>query len=392
MSEPGSFAHFTMTQRWPAIARRLITENGYPKEINENLEALIQELFNGVIRHLDDQGPDLAAWTGYLEPLIGQPWLNVPWYFAEVYFYRRLLEATQYFCSGAWHGVDPFSSQKQAGLESAMDSIRTTSTQINTWVNQAHEDQWNRANLTSILYSDLWGNQADLSLKPTNSAAFRRDSNPAVQTHILVNDTPTLVDRLMNLQQVRIDLITDNAGAELVYDLYLVDFLLTNQTASTIYLHLKSHPTFVSDATIKDVHDTLTVLAADVDQDVQILAERLRDHIAAGRLQLCTDLFWTAPLVFWDMPQSLRQELTQASLIFVKGDANYRRLLGDCHWPFTTVFRDIIGYFPRPFAALRTLKSEVAAGLQLDQVEMLNRKDPQWLTNGQWGMIQLALT
>ncbi|MBD3562999.1 hypothetical protein H6S82_29775, partial [Planktothrix sp. FACHB-1355] len=40
--------------------------------------------------------------------------------------------------------------------------------------------------------------------------------------------------------------------------------------------------------------------------------------------------------------------------------------------------------------ALRTLKSELAAGLQTAQIEMLNHQDPDWLTNGQWGVIQFV--
>lgn len=390
MSEPGSFAHITLTQRWPAIARRVIAEANYSQEINQNLAALVQDLFDGVIRHLNDQGSDLVTWASYLEPFIGQPWLNVPWYFAETYFYRRLLEATQYFCPGPWQGIDPFASQKQASLETTMDDIRVMSAQINTWTHLAHEEnRWDRANLISMLYSDLWGNQADLSLRPT-AILSRSDGDRTQLTHILVDDTLACIDQLANLQQARIDLITDNVGAELVYDLYLADFLLTSRTATTLCLHLKSHPTFVSDATIEDVHNTLTTLAADNYQDVQTIAERLKGHIASSQLQLHADPFWTTPLVFWEMPKSLYQALSRASLIFVKGDANYRRLLGDRHWPFTSSFLDIVSYFPRPFVVLRTLKSEVVAGLQPDQVETLNREDPRWLTNSQWGVIQLA--
>lgn len=393
MSEPGSFAHATLTQRWPAIAQRTIAQNDFPAEIVENLETLIQELPYGLVRSLkDDNGPDLVAWASYLEPFLDQPWIDVPWYFAESYFYRRILEATQYFLPRPQHGVDPFESQKRASLETTINAVRVIS-------NQLHEDSaGNRDNLIALLYSDLWGNKADLSLFATVTEALSHSDteNQAINTHILVDDTAVLVDRIdpnenrYNLQAGRIDFIVDNVGLELVSDLYLTDFLLTTKTASTVYLHLKAHPTFVSDATLKDVYHTLKVLASDRQRDVRSMVERLKGHIASGRLQLREDLFWTAPLPFWEMPQPLRQELAQASLIFVKGDANYRRLLGDCQWSFTTAFEDIVCYFPAPFVALRTLKSEVAVGLQPSQVEILNREDPHWLTNGQWGVIQFA--
>ncbi len=394
MSQPGSFAHATLTQRWPAIGRRTIAQNDFTPEIVENLEALLQELPYGVVRSLkDDNGPDLVAWASYLEPFVGEPWIDLPWYFAESYFYRRILEATQYFLPGPWRGVDPFESQKRASLETTMDAVRVISNQLHTWSNtQLLDSAANRDNLIALLYSDLWGNKADLSLFATVTDALSHSETKAQakHTHILVDDTAILVDRLPNFQAGRIDFIIDNVGLELVSDLYLADFLLVSNTASTVYLHLKAHPTFVSDATIEDVHYTLKVLASDCEMDVRSLADRLKSHIASSRLQLREDFFWTAPLAFWEMPQPLHQELAQASLIFVKGDANYRRLLGDCQWPFTTRFEDIVCYFPAPFVALRTLKSQVAAGLKSSQVETLNREDPQWLSNGQWGVIQFA--
>jgi hypothetical protein len=141
---------------------------------------------------------------------------------------------------------------------------------------------------------------------------------------------------------------------------------------------------------IQDVHDTIEFLAACSDGDVQSLAHRLQDHMAQGRLLCRDDGFWTYPLVFWEMPESLRQELAQSALILIKGDANYRRCLGDRNWPFTTALADIVCYFPGPLVALRTLKSELAVGLGLEQIAALNQEDSEWLTNGQWGVIQFV--
>lgn len=41
----------------------------------------------------------------------------------------------------------------------------------------------------------------------------------------------------------------------------------------------------------------------------------------------------------WAQPASLRSDLKQNSaLVVVKGDANYRRMLGDRPWPFDAPF------------------------------------------------------
>ena len=394
MSEAGSFAHLTLTKRMPAIVQRVIDENDFPPSIVENLETLIQELPYGIVRVLNDEGPDVPTWSKYLKPFVGKRWIEIPWLFAEVYFYRRIVEATHYFLPGSFQSVDPYEYQKSRGLETAMDSIQELSARVNAWSDtQPHRDSTlDRTSLIALLYFALWGNRADLSLWPINAEESEesRQEIHLEQTHILVDDTSLIADRVANFDGVRIDFIVDNAGFELVCDLCLADFLLASNAAGIVYLHLKSHPTFVSDATIRDVHDTLEVLATDEDGEVRSLAHRLQDHIAQGRLLCREDLFWTAPLVFWEMPEELRTELAQSRLILSKGDANYRRCLGDRKWPFTTSFQDIVCYFPAPFVALRTLKSELAAGLQSDQVETLNHEDPQWLTNGQWGVIEFV--
>ncbi|HEY9622738.1 MAG TPA: damage-control phosphatase ARMT1 family protein [Crinalium sp.] len=392
MSEPGSFAHYTLTYRWGAIARRTITENDFPSEITDQLEQLAQNVPDGQIRLLHDNGPDLANWQHYLTPFLGQSWLQVPWFFAEVYFYRRLLEATRYFDLNSNLAVDPFAVQKQASLEQAIDSVRQISAQLNGWLSASGGRSPRPAHLTALIYANLWGNRADLSLDPTATTEQiqQKVDAQASQHHILVDQTPEVVEYLLNLHSARIDLIADNAGAELFTDFALIDFLLATGIAHTITLHLKAHPTFVSDATIADVQHTLTVLSADPDSEVRSLTQRFTRYLKGDRLHLAAAPFWTEPLVFWDLSDALTQHFTQSDLVIIKGDANYRRLLGDCAWPLTMSFADIVCYFPAPLVALRTLKSEIAAGLEPAQIAATSATDPNWLINGHWGVIQAS--
>jgi hypothetical protein len=90
----------------------------------------------------------------------------------------------------------------------------------------------------------------------------------------------------------------------------------------------------------------------------------------------------------WEMPSSLRHELGEAALVISKGDANYRRLVGDRHWPFDTSLEDVWTYFPTSLLALRVSKSQVMVGLQRGQAGELDQIDPQWMTNGRWGLVQ----
>jgi hypothetical protein len=157
-----------------------------------------------------------------------------------------------------------------------------------------------------------------------------------------------------------------------------------------VHLHVKPHPTFVSDATREDVLATVAFLAADGDTILQAWGNRLNGYLDSDKLQLHTNAFWTSPLSLWEMPPLLHAQLAQSTLLISKGDANYRRLLGDRQWDFTTAFQAVLGYTPSPLLALRTLKSELVIGLTPTQIRMAQQRDPAWLTNGNWGLIQFT--
>ena len=389
-SEVGTFTEYTLTQRMPAIARRVIAENNYPQNINDCLKQLARELPSEPLSPLlHDTGVDFSAWMKYLEPFKGQRWIDVPWFLAETYFYRLILEITNYFRPGELQGVDPFQLQKNKGLETSLDSTIALCIQLNQCLADAQKEELNQTALIALLYFALWGNRVDLSLWSALESERSRFDIQSQQAHILVDDAAKVTE-LLTSKGKRIDFVIDNAGFELVCDLCLVDFLLGSGVTSQVKLHLKPHPTFVSDAMIKDVLHTIEFLAASSHDDVTSFAKRLQENIASNRLVLCEDYFWTSPLAFWEIPDTLKSDLSAANLIVIKGDANYRRLLGDRHWDFTINFADIVSYFSAPIVALRTLKSEVVAGLKPEVIEQVAKSDSDWLTNGQWGVIQLV--
>ncbi len=388
-SDPDSFARNTVIVRLPNILRRILAENDFSPPIVRKLESLIEEIPYAQIKQLDDsRAPDALQWAQFIEPHLDLNWLQIPWFLAETYLYRRVLDITGYFEPGNGYRVDPFAYQKQTGLETAHGAITSLSAQLDLGDKQSNKifDLF-----TTLLMIDLWGNQVDMSLWPADQGDHPLHADlQTSQSHILVNDTNDVVDYLAGQmdQPLRIDFIVDNAGFELVCDLALTDFFLSSTLASIIVLHLKYHPTFVSDAITKDVTQTINFLATNFQPNIKSLGQRLQTHLDTNRLRLQNDLFWTSPLSFWDMPARVRQDLSQSHLIISKGDANYRRLLGDRCWPYTTAFADIVNYLPRPLLALRTLKSEVAAGFKPEQIKILEEQDPNWLTNGKRGVIQ----
>jgi len=390
-SEPGSFAENTLLVRLPEIARRMIVEAQFPDEITHRLESLISELPEGFVPEIQDPGaPDQHSWSQYLKPYQGLHWRDLPFFVCENTFYRRILQATQYFQPGPTQFVDPFGYQKKLGLETSLHSVQTLAARAEAWLapNFPPFDA-----LTDVIETNLWSNRADLSLWPAGGAGTLSNSHLAQAAGFLVvNQISEMVSAILNSGAglKRIDFLIDNAGYELVCDLAFADYLINRKLAGQVRFHLKAHPTFVSDALIQDVESTIDFLCLrQADEKIARLGRRLVQAVAQKKLVLTSNFFWNSPLAAWQAPVTLLNDLAKADLVISKGDANYRRLLGDLRWSETTPCEQILAYFPTRLAALRALKSEVIVGLHQDQLPELNRQDPSWRTNGKWGLVQV---
>ena len=151
-----SFARHTVLYRLPSIIADVIAENEHSAEVITALCTLRDEIAGRAVEPLVEDAPDVAAWNKEWEEHRGRTWLDIPWYFAESYFYRRLLEATRYFQPGDWQGHDPFEARKRRVLEGG-DAVRVLSGVLAA----ATGDEGER--FVALLHGSLWGNRADLS-------------------------------------------------------------------------------------------------------------------------------------------------------------------------------------------------------------------------------------
>ncbi|MEV6941675.1 damage-control phosphatase ARMT1 family protein [Streptomyces sp. NPDC051172] len=375
-NEPGSFPRSVLAERHPAIIRQVREAFPYGPAQHRALDALLASCTKGVVEPLPGNAHDRDRWEAWgLAQYAGRSWYDVPWLWSESYFYRQLLHAVGYFGPGPWQGIDPFRPFKLAELDSP-----ETDQELSALDALSVDDQDR-----SLLHGSLWGNRADLGFRLSATGAGTSDAAPG----LVADDSETLWSLLPPSGAGTLCLIADNAGRELIPDLLLIAHLLDRGRIGRAVLHLKPYPYYVSDATTTDVLDALGRLTGARGAAVEygrILWSALTD----GRLSLRAHPFSAAPLPYEDMPGDLRAELAAAALTVVKGDLNYRRLVGDRLWAPTTPFADVTAHFPGPVAALRTLKSDVITGLDPEtEAALVAAEGQRWRTGGTHALIQV---
>ncbi|WP_228901239.1 damage-control phosphatase ARMT1 family protein [Streptomyces sp. DH1] len=389
--EPGSFPHGVLAERHPAVIRQVGESFPYGPEQRRALDALLASCADGVIEPLpaDADPRDRERWAAWgIGEYAGRSWYDVPWLWAESHFYRRLLDAVGYFGPGPWQGVDPFRPAKLAELDApetdeelaALDGLDALT---------------ERERAGALLHGSLWGNRADLGFRLSAGGADDRGGAAALAADdgdTLLSLLPPARDRTGARGPATLCLVADNAGRELVPDLLLVSHLLAEGRVDRAVLHVKPYPYYVSDAATADVLDALRRLTA-AGGAARAHGDRLWAALTDGRVTVRAHPFSCAPLPYSEMPADLRAEFAAATVTVLKGDLNYRRLVGDRRWPPTTPFADVTAYFPGPVAALRTLKSDVITGLTAETEEALEALEAsgegRWRTSGTHALIQV---
>jgi uncharacterized protein with ATP-grasp and redox domains len=360
--------------------------------------------------------------------------------------------ATLFKLSKHWKNYDVFNKQKMSTFRSSRPAVLELASRYNELTKQlsskssSSQSEEDRAAAEKVLFTEmceicLWGNATDLSLL-TNltyediQKLQGSKARKAAEANIIANDFDAAFELLhaakkAGTKERRVDIVLDNAGFELFVDVILAGYLLQADLATTVVLHPKNIPWFVSDVVPKDFSDLLTVLvnakdfyespseddkAKDVtpaalssqeSEDLQLLFGNWSQLYAEGKIVLRPNKFWTQGGSYWRLPsqaQELFEDLKTAELVIFKGDLNYRKLTGDvsvlsflhspypfthlysfmCYgtnrhlqasWDPTTPFTTAIGPLGPGSGmrtlALRTCKADVVVGLPSGEDERL---------------------
>lgn len=277
----------------------------------------------------------------------------------------------------------------------------------------------------------LWGNATDLSLltnislddiKKLQGAEARRKA----EKNIIVNELPAAFAALNKAlkagkRERRVDFVLDNAGFELFVDLVLASYLLSTGLSTTVVLHPKSIPWFVSDVVPTDFAALLSALANPQEfysktseddgpaaplrqaekEELEFLFQRWVRFHADGKLVIRPHRFWTEGGSYRRLPHTapeLFEDLKRSELVIFKGDLNYRKVVGDLMWDPTTPFSEAIGQLGDGLRVLtlRTCKGDVIVGLPPGKDEELRAMEGgggdsgarKWAWSGKWAVIQ----
>ena len=254
-----------------------------------------------------------------------------------------------------------------------------------------------------LLQISLWGNKTDLSMIATqdNYNATQDMSSLGAETtkevdrlleNVLSNHSNDVYGILKDGVCPQVDFVLDNAGFELFTDLCFGEFLVHFGFAKRIIFHCKQLPWFVSDASVVDFMWLIDQLSCHANADLSRLGKTWKSRISEGTWKVVDHPFWTLPHEYAkmkDIASDLYQELSKSSLVFFKGDLNYRKLVSDRNWPYTAPFSEVLeGFQPTNLCALRTLKADLVGGLPPGAAKIAASKDKDWLVSGQFGVVQ----
>lgn len=196
-------------------------------------------------------------------------------------------------------------------------------------------------------------------------------------------------------KSVRLNYLVDNSGVEFFSDLCLARILL-NESVSQVVFHVNVLPIFVSDVISGDKEHLLNAVASYVEtiSDVEKQAKykeglALIEEMFAGpdpKARICPSFIWNMPTPYGKTGNSIFKE--EDSLLVVKGDLNYRRLVEDKTWIYSKSLEKLTRYISCPALVIRCFKSDLVLDYKWKDYTRNMKEDPDWRGSGKYGVVR----
>ena len=279
-----------------------------------------------------------------------------------------------------------------------------------------------------------------VSTNSTDLSQLREDQSHAkVSNRLIIDHTDELFQHLKETKASNKTAVyvLDNFGPEFVADFEFGKYLLKWCGFSKIIYCVKQLPIFVSDTTLEDVEWLLSGKAIDFmkydpknDEDPSALTGPQLEMVSkifvsgnfnsdtmtytfkegdkeVGEMLFTSSREWHSHHLFYEYKEDVKGQETEKGksmarfakelfgnwnnneigIIIIKGDMNYRRLVGDKNYDYFDKIEDKVEYIEQPLLILRSLKSNVIVGVE---EFALNSVKPNWKTSGEYGIIHFV--
>lgn len=357
-----NFCYYTVTSRLPSIYKKYTNRDW---NINAPIygSTLWSENKTGI---LPDDYPDGQVYVDLYNELVGNKLegytsienvlRNVDFLTAEHYFYYVLYKEhrrAQKQNEGTPMAYDPYYKTKTDALQE-----KRVKKSLECYGRCCGND------LDTLLAHCVGANTSDLSQEGAHANL--------VEPNIYPDESADVVKYLENLKKergegrrIKVDVLTDNCGLELLSDIELAVFLLTHGLSDSVVFHVRVLPQYVSDVTknkyVDDFEQLLCKLQTMVSRGMKDyhLLENVRNFLEDGRIRVETNLFWNLPTYYHKHKKLFAGIIGGSDLVIVKGDLNYRKLVGDKNYHSLCWLRRRARELGYPVLALRAVKSSL---------------------------------
>ncbi|MFR9530958.1 MAG: ARMT1-like domain-containing protein [Rikenellaceae bacterium] len=371
------FAYYTVTARFATIEKEVEKS----AKISINSFANDKTIDTGILSRLLPSGSKpsncinaiIADFVNECKKYdsVSDMYNRAPFLFAEHYFYYKLLDDYNKKRDKKM-SKDPFFKTKLNDYRKKfLGKEKKNLTQINNLFSQKE-----MPNLSIIIQICIDANTADLSQH--GAKAYNNTSE------ILHGDSSKVEEFISRHkdQDFNISIIVDNTGIELLNDLLLAIYLLDKDLVKTVTFHAKVFPMYVSDVIFNpngygDDFSQLTdfleknILCSEYKDSIETFIGRYKELLDDKKILIKPNALWNMPFAF-NESENMRKAFDSAmegcsDLIIVKGDLNYRKLVGDKHWRYDKTFSSALREYKYSVLAIRAIKSSVIIGATQEQ-------------------------